>query len=247
MQKIKVGIVNYLNAKPLVYGIKHSPIIDTIKLVEDYPACIAQQLLNNEIDVGLIPVAVIPKLKQHYIISDYGIGCDGEVASVCLFSEVPMEQIKKVLLDYQSLTSVRLIQILLKEYWKIDVVFEQASKNFRDEIKDTTSAVVIGDRAFEQRHISTYSYDLGLAWKQHTGLPFVFAAWVANKKITNSFIQEFSMANQFGLDHISTIIPSLQCAYYDLSIYFTKNIKFKLNNNLKLGLELFLKKNLSIL
>ncbi len=247
MQKIKVGIVNYLNAKPLAYGIKHSPIINTIKLVEDYPACIAQQLLNNEIDVGLVPVAVIPKLKQHYIISDYGIGCDGEVASVCLFSEVPIEQIKKVLLDYQSLTSVRLVQILLKEYWKIDVVFEQASKNFRDEIKDTTSAVVIGDRAFEQRHISPYCYDLGLAWKQHTGLPFVFAAWVANTKITNSFIQEFSMANQLGLDHISTIIPSLQCAYYDLSIYFTKNIKFKLNNNLKLGLELFLKKNSSIL
>lgn len=242
IQKIKVGAVSYLNAKPLLYGLKHTDIIKEIVLTEDYPSNIAHQLLHNTIDIGLVPVAVIPSLQEHYIISSYCIGCDGEVASVCLFSEVPIEQIKKVLLDYQSRTSVRLVQILLKEYWKVDVVFEQTSTNFREEIKNTTAAVVIGDRAFEQRNISTYCYDVGLAWKQLTGLPFVFAAWVANKPLSEDFIARFSAANQLGLDDIETVIHQLHSPHYNLKKYFTQNIQYVLNNNLKKGLAHFLEK-----
>lgn len=242
IQKIKVGAVSYLNAKPLLYGLKHTDIVKEIVLTEDYPSNIAHQLLHGTIDIGLVPVAIIPKLQEHYIISNYCIGCDGEVASVCLFSEVPIEQIKKVLLDYQSRTSVQLVQILLKEYWKVDVVFEQASVNFREEIKDTTAAVVIGDRAFEQRNISTYCYDVGLAWKQHTGLPFVFAAWVANKPLNKDFIARFSAANQLGLDDIETVIDQLHAPHYNLKKYFTQNIQYVLNNNLKKGLAHFLEK-----
>ncbi|HPH99406.1 MAG TPA: menaquinone biosynthesis protein [Chitinophagaceae bacterium] len=242
IQKIKVGAVSYLNAKPLLYGLKHTDIIKEIVLTEDYPSNIAHQLLHGTIDIGLVPVAIIPKLQEHYIISNYCIGCDGEVASVCLFSEVPIEQIKKVLLDYQSRTSVRLVQILLKEYWKVDVVFEQTSTNFREEIKNTTAAVVIGDRAFEQRNISTYCYDVGLAWKQHTGLPFVFAAWVANKPLNEDFIARFSAANQLGLDDIETVIHQLHSPHYNLKKYFTQNIQYVLNNNLKKGLAHFLEK-----
>ena len=242
IQKIKVGAVSYLNAKPLLYGLKHTDIVKEIALTEDYPSNIAHQLLHNTIDIGLVPVAIIPKLQEHYIISNYCIGCDGEVASVCLFSEVPVEQIKKVLLDYQSRTSVQLVQILLKEYWKVDVVFEQTSTNFREEIKNTTAAVVIGDRAFEQRNISTYCYDVGLAWKQHTGLPFVFAAWVANKPLNKDFIARFSAANQLGLDDIETVIHQLHSPHYNLKKYFTQNIQYVLNNNLKRGLAHFLEK-----
>ena len=242
IQKIKVGAVSYLNAKPLLYGLKHTDIVKEIALTEDYPSNIAHQLLHNTIDIGLVPVAIIPKLQEHYIISNYCIGCDGEVASVCLFSEVPIEQIKKVLLDYQSRTSVQLVQILLKEYWKVDVVFEQTSTNFREEIKNTTAAVVIGDRAFEQRNISTYCYDVGLAWKQHTGLPFVFAAWVANKPLSEDFIARFSAANQLGLDNIETVIHQLHSPHYNLKKYFTQNIQYVLNNNLKRGLAHFLEK-----
>ena len=242
IQKIKVGAVSYLNAKPLLYGLKHTNIIKEIVLTEDYPSNIAHQLLHGTIDIGLVPVAIIPKLQEHYIISNYCIGCDGEVASVCLFSEVPIEQIKKVLLDYQSRTSVQLVQILLKEYWKVNVVFEQTSTNFREEIKNTTAAVVIGDRAFEQRNISTYCYDVGLAWKQHTGLPFVFAAWVANKPLSEDFIARFSAANQLGLDDIETVIHQLHSPHYNLKKYFTQNIQYVLNNNLKKGLAHFLEK-----
>ena len=162
MKKIKVGVVNYLNTKPLLYGLQQDPIREKIELISSYPSKLAEMLLNNEIDVGLIPVAAIPDLPVHHIVGDYCIGAEGEIASVCLFSEVPMNEIKKVYLDYQSRSSVALLQWLMKEYWGIEPeIIHAADESYREEIKDTTAGLVIGDRALEQRRISTFIYDLG--------------------------------------------------------------------------------------
>ena len=142
-----MGAVSYLNTKPLLYGIQRSAIINDIELKIDYPSRIASMLLKDEIDLGLVPVAIIPKLKSYYINTDYCIGCDGPTASVCLFSETPIDKVEKVLLDYQSRTSVVLAKILLKEYWKIQPELIDAGEDFREYIKGTTAGVVIGDRA----------------------------------------------------------------------------------------------------
>ena len=104
-----------MNTKPLLYGIKRHPVINEIELTEDYPARIAQMLIDDEVDVGLIPVAATLRLKEWYINGDYCIGSNGTVASVWIFSEVPMEEIERVYLDYQSRTSVNLAKVLLKE------------------------------------------------------------------------------------------------------------------------------------
>ncbi len=125
--KIKVAAVNYLNTKPLLYGIKNHPVFEQIELIEDYPAKIAGMLLKGKVDLALVPVSIIPQMKQHYIITDFCIGSDGAVASVCLFSEVVIENIEKVYLDYQSKTSIMLAKVLLKEYWKKQVVFINAA------------------------------------------------------------------------------------------------------------------------
>ena len=113
-KRIRVGAVSYLNTKPLLYGIRRSELINRIELIEEYPSRIAAMLLNDEIDVGLVPVAIIPKLAESHIITNYCIGAEGEVASVALFSEVPIQQVTTVLLDYQSRTSVNLARILEK-------------------------------------------------------------------------------------------------------------------------------------
>jgi chorismate dehydratase len=113
LKKIRVGAVSYLNTKPLVYGFEQGMMSDEIDLITDYPSRIAAMLVNDEIDVGLVPVTIIHELKQHYLISDFGIACDGEVASVGLFSDVPLSKIKKILLDYQSLASVELLKVLV--------------------------------------------------------------------------------------------------------------------------------------
>ena len=131
-KKIKVGIVSYLNARPLVYGLKLPPVADQIELIEDTPAKLADMLINKNIDVGLIPVAIISRLKEYHIIGDYCIGSDGEVASVCLFSEVPVEEITKVYLDYQSRSSVALLKWLMQEYWgsRAELIYAE-DENFR--------------------------------------------------------------------------------------------------------------------
>jgi len=240
LEKIKVGIVNYLNTKPLVYGIQHSAVTEQLILVEDYPANVARMLVEGSIDVGLVPVAVIPHLKEHHIISDYCIGCTGPVASVAIFSEVPIHDIQTVLLDYQSRSSVALAKVLMREYWQIHPQLSDTKSDYRSLIKGTTAGVVIGDRALQQRKTSKYIYDLGEAWIQYTGLHFVFAAWVSNKPLPDNFISEFNAANKLGLQHIDEVVAENPFPYFDLYQYYTKHISYELTPEKRKGLEKFL-------
>lgn len=240
LNKIKVGIVNYLNTKPLIYGIQRAPVADKILLIEDYPANVARMLIEGTIDVGLVPVAVVPQLKEHHIITDYCIGCTGPVASVAVFSEVPIEKVEKVLLDYQSRTSVALAKVLLRKFWKIEPELVDTRSDYRASIKGTTAGVVIGDRALEQRKVSPYIYDLGEAWIEMTGLHFVFAAWVSNKPLPDDFIAEFNAANKLGLQHIDDAVAENPYTVFDLHSYYTEHISYELTAGKRKGLDKFL-------
>lgn len=220
--------MSYLNTKPLIYGFENGMLTDAITLTIDYPSKIAEKLITDELDIGLVPVAAIPKLNEYHIISEYCIACDGEVASVCLFSEVPLAEIKSIILDYQSRTSVALLKLLLKAHWKIAPELIMGETGYEDKIGGTTAGLVIGDRAFKQRLKSPYIYDLGAAWKEMTGLPFVFAAWVSNKKLDENFLVEFNKAVGLGLGELEAIVAKQEYKYFDLMEYYTKNIKFKL-------------------
>ncbi len=242
MDKIRVGIVNYLNTKPLIYGLQKEPVNKMIELIGAYPAKLAQMLIDDEIDIGLIPVAAIPQLPSYHIVGNYCIGAEGEIASVCLFSEVPMHEIKKVYLDYQSRSSVALLKWLMKESWGIDPeIIESDNESYRQEIKGTTAGLVIGDRALEQRKISTFIYDLGSEWRSITGLPFVFAAWVSTRPLPDGFIKIFDEANELGLNHIEEIIDNTPFELYDLKKYFTIHLSYRLDARKREGMHRFLK------
>ena len=241
MKKIRVGIVNYLNTKPLLYGIDRSPVKELIETIQDYPSNIAKFLLEGKIDMGLVPVAVLPALEEYHINTDYCIGCDGPVSSVCLFSEVALEQVSEVLLDYQSRTSVALTRILLADYWKVNPLLTDTKSDYRLQIKGATAGLVIGDRAIEQRQISPYIYDLGEAWKNYTGLPFVFAAWISRKKLDPSFVDMFNEANRYGIEHIDEVVKTNPYPSFDLKNYYTKFISYSLDENKLKGLRHFLK------
>lgn len=240
-RKIKVGIVNYLNTKPLIYGLQKPPISEQIELIGDYPARLAEMLIKGEIDIGLIPVAAIPKLPSYHIVGNYCIGAEAEIASVALFSEVPMQEIKKVYLDYQSRTSVALLKYLMKEYWGINPeIVESTNEDYRQLITGTTAGLVIGDRALEQRKISTFIYDLGSEWRSITGLPFVFAAWVSTQQLPEDFIQLFDAANAEGLEHIDEIVAKERFDLYDLKKYYNLHLSYKLDEAKKKGMDMFL-------
>ena len=241
-REIRVGAVSYLNTKPLLYGIEHSKIIHQIELTIDYPARIAAKLLNGDIDLGLVPVAVIPEMKEYHINTPYCIGSDGPVGSVCLFSEVPLKNVKRVLLDYQSRTSVQLAKILLREYWNLAPELLDAGEDFQSQIRGYTAGLVIGDPGLGQRKISPFIYDLGEAWKLHTGLPFVFAAWISNRRLPTGFVEEFSEANRFGLANLAVLESDTDFNGFDLHTYYTRLISYILDQPKLLGLDLFLQK-----
>ncbi len=215
---------------------------DEINLITDFPASIADMLINDEVDISLVPVATIPSLNEYHIITDFCIGTPGEVASVCLFSDVPLQEIKTILLDYQSRSSVGLLKVLIKDFWKIKVELVSSTAGYEDRINGTTAGLVIGDRAFIQRKKRRYVYDLGSAWKEMTDLPFVFAAWIANKKFPDEFVEKFNAATAEGFNHLPEIIAANPYEHYDLKKYYTENISFNLDEEKRRGLEEYLKR-----
>ncbi len=120
MQKIKISSVSYINSLPFIYGIENSIFLNGNHILyKDSPANCADKLISNTIDLGLIPVAEILKIKNPQIISDYCIGAVGKVRTVLLLSQVPLSEINTILLDYESRTSVNLVKVLAEEFWKI--------------------------------------------------------------------------------------------------------------------------------
>lgn len=243
MQKIKISVVSYLNSKPFIYGIEHSDIRSQISLQLDMPSLCAQNLIDGSVDIGLIPVAVIPLLKEHYIISDYCIGAEGRVASVILYSDVPLGEITSVLLDYQSRSSVTLVKVLAENYWKISPQWTRAEAGYEQQAGGTTAAVIIGDRTFGLEGKFRYAYDLAGEWQKFTGLPFVFACWVANKKLPDDFIAAFNEALKTGLARRPELIAQLKAGNSyntDIETYLTKSISYDLSPAKKQALALFL-------
>jgi chorismate dehydratase len=241
-RKIRIGAVSYLNTKPMLAGLVRAPIKDEIELVLEFPSGLVPLLKNGEIDIGLVPVAALPEFSEYHIVSDYCISTNGEVASVAVFSQVPMAEIETIILDYQSLTSVMLCKLLLARYWKRDVKFVSAENdNYFDLISGTTAGLIIGDRALAYINKSNYHYDLGAAWKAFTGLPFVFAVWVSVKQLDNEFVKRFSEANGVGVNDIDQVVEGLVFPDYDLSTYFKKNISYPLTATKLASIDVYLK------
>jgi len=211
-----------------------------MELLLNYPSQLAKSLKDGDIDMALLPVAAMQEIPGARIVSDYGIASDGNVASVAIFSQVPMEEIKTVYLDYQSRSSVRLAQLLLEKHWKKQVEFKEATEHYIEYINGPTAGVIIGDRALKQRTNFEFMYDLATGWKEYTGLDFVFATWVANKELPAGFLKQFNGANAEGLKHIDEVVAANPFPYYDLKTYYTENIKYYLDEEKKNGMNRFL-------
>jgi chorismate dehydratase len=253
MKKYKVTAVSYLNTKPFLYGIFQHAVQHNIELSLNIPSVCAAKLKSGEVDLALMPVAGIPLLSNPHIISDYCIGAVGAVKTVCIFSQVPIEEVKTVYLDFHSKTSVQLTKILFHKYWKQtpNYISTDDFTNFDHEdtegwyfnhIKGTTAALAIGDKTMGMSEKYKYTYDLAEIWHEWTGLPFVFAAWISNKKLPDDFIKQFNEALHIGLEHIQELIYILPTQYFhfDLKEYFTENISYTLDEEKKKGLKRFL-------
>ena len=244
MSKVKISAVSYTNTFPFIYGLEKSNIINHIELSKDIPSVCAQKLLDGKVDLGLIPVAVIPKLDQAEIISDFCIGASGPVRSVIIASFKPISEVATVYLDYHSRSSVMLTRILAKNFWNIDVKWADTTDGFEDKVKEDEAAVIIGDKALVAEKKFPYVYDLAEEWIKYTKLPFVFAAWVSRRNFDENFRYEFNNALQYGLDHLDDMINSYNLAFLpahiDPKVYLEKNIDYRIDDEKVKGLNLFL-------
>ena len=241
---IKVAAISYLNSIPFIYGLENSNVYSDIILSKDYPSRVADSLLNDEVDIALAPIVVLNELKDYNVISEFCIGAESSVDSVCLYSNVPIEKIKTISLDNQSRTSVELLKLLLREYWNVNPILINALSNENFEIHDDRAALVIGDRSFILNGQYNYVYDLAEIWNLMTGLPFVFACWITTKKLSDNFLIDFNNALKYGVNNISKSleVKSYKNNYVNHEDYLRTKISYNLNLRKKKAMQLFLKR-----
>ncbi len=242
-RRLRIGGVSYLNSAPLVAPIYR--LAAGAELVVDFPSRLADRLAAGDLDVALIPSIEYFRQTGRVVVSDACVACDGPVRSVRLYSRVPAEQITSLALDEGSRTSAALARVLLAERFDRRPRLEPLpiGRSIDDTAAD--AAVLIGDRGMH--HVPgqfAFVWDLGAEWHAWTGLPFVFAMWIAR---TDSDLDRLSSlletARDEGLGRLEEIarqeaprvgLPAAECA-----AYFRDNLRFHLGAREQRGLELF--------
>jgi chorismate dehydratase len=177
---IRIGAVNYLNTKPLIYDLP--ALAPEAELVLDVPSRLADQLAEGSLDVALIPVIEYFRAGSYAILPNIAIASHGPVLSVTLFSRVPWSQIRSVALDEGSRTSAVLAQVLLRKRYAVHPQTVALPMDRSAEEIDADAVLLIGDRAMRACLPGfAHAHDLGQEWFDWTGLPFVYAVWAVRK------------------------------------------------------------------
>jgi chorismate dehydratase len=215
--------------------------MDKIELSLDMPSDCAQKLIDDKVDIGLIPVAATLNMPEWHLVSDYCIGAVGAVNSVFIFSNCPIHRVKTLQLDPESRSSNNLAKVLLKNYWKLSPELIVNAPNYGTLSNQDAAFVQIGDRTFGKASNYAYVYDLAAEWTNFTGLPFTFAAWIANKPIPKDFISEFNQALQYGLDHRHELFEEMTMrSDFDIKDYLLHKIDYPLTQQKREALYMFL-------
>jgi chorismate dehydratase len=244
MRLVRVGAVGYLNARPLTWALDRDPARWQMRY--DLPAVCADLLRTGAVDVGLTP-------SIEYLFGDYlfvdgvGIGSDGAVASVALYSTVPVESVRTIALDTSSRTSVTLVRVLCRHHFGIDPAFVDHAPDLRAMTTACDAAVLIGDPALEVDHaaLGLTKIDFGSAWNELTGLPFVYAAWTGRPgALSPADVEALGQAQADGLAHLDEIAaeyaPDDGVRRARAARYLRDNVRYALGEREREGLQRFL-------
>ncbi len=241
---LRVGAVTYLNTKPLIEGLREL-LGETGCLSLNLPSRLADDLVASRLDVALIPSVECFRHPELEIVSDAVIACRGPVWSVRLLSRVPIREIRSLALDVGSRTSAALVQVLLWERYGLRPATIELGIEQTPEAVDADAVLLIGDRAMHPaRGQYTEIWDLGDRWCRWTGLPFVFAMWVARKGSgTTQLASWLEQSRDLGLQKLNEIAhreaPAHGLKPNDLERYFAENLHFQLGARERQGLESF--------
>ncbi len=242
---IRVSAVSYLNTRPYLAGFDTQSDDSRYMVTVDTPSVCADKLFKQHADLGLVPVAAISSLRNYREITDYGIGCDGAVESVIIAGQQPIEDLRQLKLDYQSQTSNQLATILIRDYFESDLEIVSSSVGYEDELDHEVGGVIIGDRALRLKRKFKFVYDLGLCWKELTGLPFVFARWMGSPRILPVDEKHLEQLFEKGMQMRPELSGRLADDYSEIDVehYLTGNIQYDLSDHAyRQGQDLFLEK-----
>ncbi|MEZ6040311.1 MAG: menaquinone biosynthesis protein [Planctomycetaceae bacterium] len=240
---MQIGAVSYLNSRPLVEGLDQ--LLPTADLVLDYPSRLADALAADQLDVALIPSVEYFRRPGYEIVSNACVAARGEVMSVKLYCRTHPGRIKTLALDEGSRTSAALSKVILAEKYGVIPKTEPLRMDFSTRQSSADAVLLIGDRAMIAPDESFEEViDLGAFWYDWTGLPFVFAMWVARRNAqTEGVDAALCQARDLGLKAIHRIGRN---AAADLGIteetaihYLTKNLHYHLTSAERNGLRLF--------
>ena len=243
---VRVSAVSYLNTVPFVYGLRVR--LAAAELLLDTPSGNAEAFLRGEADVALVPVGALPLLDEaaagdYEIVTDYCLGARGPVRTVVVVCDGPIAEVKKIYLDPDSRTSVLLTRHLCGALWGIEPEFEPLIDLGKLENPQKGEAfLLIGDKVFGYEGRFGYSYDLAREWRALTGLPFVFAVWVARTGVPLSHLAALEKALRYGVEHIPEALAASSHATRPYALeYLTGNIDYTLDAPKRRALSLFLK------
>ena len=245
MTALRLGAVSYLNTQPLVYGLDDIPEQFDVRF--DVPAKCAELLHDDQVDLGLIPaIEYLRGVEDYWIVPGVSIASEGQIASVAVFSKVPIDQVTTMALDLSSRTSVALTRILCAKRWGIAPAFTPAVPDLDRMLAGADAALVIGDPALaidaDARGLS--KVDLGAEWQTLTGLPFVYAMWTGRAGVASvAQCRALQDARDLGVANLQTIAREVgggdAVREARTLVYLRDNLKYALGEREAAGLRRF--------
>lgn len=232
---LRVGCVQYLNARPLIVPYDGEVIFE-------HPARLADLLASGEIDVALIPVFEALRQPDYPIADDVAIASRGPVYSVFLAHRGPLEEVRSISLDPASRTSNNLLRCILTEFHGLDPVYESGGES---RLEDHRGLLLIGNQAIrfrQQAEEGIRYFDLGEEWLARTGLPFVYAVWQVRPEVPDpgavgEALRAIKLAGLSRVLEIGRLQRDFDPAFAER--YLTSHIKFDLGAGEKEGLAFF--------
>jgi chorismate dehydratase len=242
---IRIGAVGYLNARPLTWALDRAP--ERWHVRYDLPAVCARLLYDNEVDLGLVPSIEYLRSDDYRFVPGVGIGSRGPVASVALFTRVPVERIRHIALDTSSRTSVTLIRVLCHRRYNIAPEFVPHGPDLAAMVRDYDAGLLIGDPALEAdaAALGVAKIDLGGEWTEMTGLPFIYAAWTGRADVIGR--EEVRLLQEAQAEGVASY-PAIAIEYGNNNpaattralAYLRDNMRYGLGADEEKGLQLFL-------
>jgi chorismate dehydratase len=244
LPKLRVGIVNYLNSKPLAWGFLKGHHADLFAPSYHPPALVARLLGQGNLDVGLIPSIEVQRIPGLRILPDLCIAARREARSVLLISRCPVEEIRKVALDQNSRTSAALLRLLLRGRFGLNPEYLHERPDPERMLAEADAALLIGDPALKVDRERYRILDLAAEWNAWTGYPFVFAVWAVRPEVDMPELAfYFKSSLRYGLSSLDNLVresaAELGLDSEEVRSYLTENLSFFLRGEEIAGLEEF--------